>query len=99
MLSCERRRLHLWPVLAAFLAFFGFKLGLAQVMDGRLEVHVRDPAGRAVRAQVALAGRNPKFTAAEEADARGRAILRRLASSSRRGGCCSTHAACSMTSS
>ena len=50
----------------------------AQVMEGRLAVHVSDPSGGAIPALVQLVGRIPEFVATETADETGRAVLKRL---------------------
>lgn len=47
-------------------------------MEGELRVTVRDPAGGAVAARVALAGRNPQFHTEGQADSAGRVRLLRL---------------------
>ena len=52
--------------------------GSTQVMDGRLEVNVADPSGRAVPAAIELVGRNPELVVAAQADVEGRAVLRRI---------------------
>ena len=52
--------------------------GVAQVMDGRLEVSVRDPSGRAVAARLELTGGSPHFSAEMTASDTGEAVLRRL---------------------
>lgn len=52
--------------------------GLAQLMEGRVDVVVVDPSGRAVEARVEIASRSPQFVATARADAEGRAILHRI---------------------
>jgi hypothetical protein len=50
----------------------------AQVAEGELRVTVRDPAGAAVAARVAIESRNPQFRAEMQADRAGAARFRRL---------------------
>ena len=66
-------------LLVAGIAAFGLPApAFAQVMEGRLAVHVSDPSGAAIPALVQLVGRSPEFVATETADETGRAVLKRL---------------------
>jgi len=51
----------------------------AQVMEGELQVTVRDPSGLPVRARVEISARSPQVSVVQQADEHGIATLRRLA--------------------
>jgi len=51
----------------------------AQVMEGELQIAVRDPTGRPLAARVEISSRSPQFRAVEQAGDDGKARIQRLA--------------------
>lgn len=74
------RRLHSCCLAAAIPALLTSvaPAGVAQVMDGQIEVRVLDSDGRGVPAGVELASSTQQFSAQAFADAAGRALFRRI---------------------
>ena len=65
-------------LLLALVSVAGSGLVRAQVMEGELQLQVKDPSGGSVPARVRLASQSPVFETEVKADASGRARLLRL---------------------
>jgi len=77
MLVRPRSRLQALAA-ALFVSIVCAAPGMAQVMDGRVDVRVLDPSGGGLPARVELSGRSPDFSAAVIADDSGHAVLQRV---------------------